>query len=134
MVGLDRAAREVIVAPYIDEDGDRSHAGAPLRLRHAGDRRRQPHQRLRHAGRDGARDLRWRRRSRRSASTGIWSTPAFRAHAQAEPLAAEQLDVAIIGAGATGVELAAELHNMTRTLVRIRLRPHRPGARTSSSS
>ena len=29
----------------------------------------------------------------------------------------EQLQVAIIGAGATGVELAAELHNTTRTLV-----------------
>ena len=41
----------------------------------------------------------------------------FRAHTQAEALTAEQLDVAIIGAGATGVELAAELHNTTRTLV-----------------
>ena len=41
----------------------------------------------------------------------------IRAHAQAEPLRPEQLHVAIIGAGATGVELAAELHNTTRTLV-----------------
>ena len=31
--------------------------------------------------------------------------------------APDQLQVAIIGAGATGVELAAELHNATRTLV-----------------
>ena len=40
-----------------------------------------------------------------------------RAHAQAEPLRPHQLQVAIIGAGATGVELAAELHNTTRALV-----------------
>ena len=41
----------------------------------------------------------------------------IRAHAQAGPLRPEQLRVAIIGAGATGVELAAELRNATRTLV-----------------
>jgi NADH dehydrogenase len=41
----------------------------------------------------------------------------LRAHMQAEPLAPHQLQVAIIGAGATGVELAAELHKATRTLV-----------------
>ncbi len=41
----------------------------------------------------------------------------LRAHMQAEPLSARQLQVAIIGAGATGVELAAELHKATRTLV-----------------
>jgi NADH dehydrogenase len=40
-----------------------------------------------------------------------------RAHAQSTPLRPEQLQVAIIGAGATGVELAAELHHTTRTLV-----------------
>jgi NADH dehydrogenase len=41
----------------------------------------------------------------------------IRAHAQAEPLRPEQLKVAIIGAGATGVELAAELHRTTREVV-----------------
>ena len=41
----------------------------------------------------------------------------IRANAQAEPLRPEQLNVAIIGAGATGVELAAELHKTTRELV-----------------
>lgn len=40
-----------------------------------------------------------------------------RAHAQVEPLRPEQLQVAIIGAGATGVELAAELQHTTRELV-----------------
>ena len=41
----------------------------------------------------------------------------IRANAQAEPLSPAQLHVAIIGAGATGVELAAELHKTTRELV-----------------
>lgn len=41
----------------------------------------------------------------------------LRAHAQSTPLRPEQLQVAIVGAGATGVELAAELHNATRDLV-----------------
>jgi NADH dehydrogenase len=41
----------------------------------------------------------------------------IRANTQAEPLRPEQLQVAIIGAGATGTELAAELHRTTRELV-----------------
>jgi NADH dehydrogenase len=41
----------------------------------------------------------------------------FRAHAQTTPLRPEQLHVAIIGAGATGVELAAELHRTTRQVI-----------------
>src|SRR5205085_588765 len=41
----------------------------------------------------------------------------IRAHAQTSPLRPEQLHVAIIGAGATGVELAAELHRTTRQVV-----------------
>ena len=41
----------------------------------------------------------------------------LRAHMQTTPLQPPQLQVAIIGAGATGVELAAELHKATRTLV-----------------
>jgi NADH dehydrogenase len=41
----------------------------------------------------------------------------IRAHTQSEPLRPEQLQVAIIGAGATGTELAAELHKTTRQLV-----------------
>ncbi|NCZ47273.1 MAG: NAD(P)/FAD-dependent oxidoreductase, partial [Betaproteobacteria bacterium] len=41
----------------------------------------------------------------------------LRAHTQTEPLRPDQLQVVIVGAGATGVELAAELHNATRALV-----------------
>ena len=39
-----------------------------------------------------------------------------RAQTQTTPIAEGQLEVAIVGAGATGVELAAELHNTTREL------------------
>lgn len=41
----------------------------------------------------------------------------LRANAQPQPMLPGQLHIAIIGAGATGVELAAELHNTTRELV-----------------
>lgn len=42
---------------------------------------------------------------------------AIRAHAQPGPVRPGQLHVAIIGAGATGTELSAELHRTTRELV-----------------
>jgi NADH dehydrogenase len=41
----------------------------------------------------------------------------IRAHAQHDPVRPGQLHVAIIGAGATGTELAAELHRTTRQVV-----------------
>jgi len=41
----------------------------------------------------------------------------LRAQTQEGPLAEGQLNIAIVGAGATGVELAAELHKATRQLV-----------------
>ena len=40
----------------------------------------------------------------------------IRANTQSEPLREGQLDVAIVGAGATGVELAAQLHQVTRQI------------------
>jgi NADH:ubiquinone reductase (H+-translocating) len=41
----------------------------------------------------------------------------MRAQTQTQPLREGQLNVAIVGAGATGVELAAELHHVTRQMV-----------------
>ncbi len=40
----------------------------------------------------------------------------LRANTQSRPLARDQISVAVVGAGATGVELCAELHNATRVL------------------
>lgn len=116
MIGLDRSRREIHVAPFVDEDGKevtparsfpydtlviavgslsndfgtpgvREHA---LKLETVADARRF-HVRMVNA--------------------------CVRAHAQRSPLRPEQLHVAIIGAGATGVELAAELHHTTREVV-----------------
>ena len=116
LTGIDRAKRLVHVAPFMDEDGvqvtpERSFGydtlvlavgsqsndfGTPGVAEHA--------MKL-----ETTADA--RRFHRRMVSTLI------RAHAQHEPLASHQLQVAIIGAGATGVELAAELHRTTRELV-----------------
>lgn len=116
MVGLDRAKREIHLAPTRDDKGEEvipartltydtlviavgSHTndfGTPGAAKHAIslDTPQQAalfHSRLLNA--------------------------CMRANTQTEPLKPGQLHVAIIGAGATGVELAAELHNTIRELV-----------------
>ena len=116
MIGLDRARRVVHVAPFVDEDGDevtsrRSFAYDTLVIAIGS--------LTNDFGTPGAREhaisletpVEAERFHRRLVNACI------RAHAQAGPLRPEQLRVAIIGAGATGVELAAELRNATRTLV-----------------
>ncbi|MFZ4651533.1 MAG: NAD(P)/FAD-dependent oxidoreductase [Rubrivivax sp.] len=116
MVGLDREQRLVHVAPARDEDGQlvtppytrgydtlvlalgsqTNDFGTPGVAEHA------------IALETPAQAQRFHRRL---------VNACIRAHMQAAPLAPQQLQVAIIGAGATGVELAAELHKATRTLV-----------------
>ena len=116
MVGLDRERRLVLVGPVLDEDGQlvtpgysraydtlviavgsqTNDFGTPGVAEHAisletPEQAQRFHRRLVNA--------------------------CLRAHMQSEPLRPPQLQVAIIGAGATGVELAAELHKATRTLV-----------------
>ena len=59
---------------------------------------------------------RWTRRKTPPASTGA-SQPSCAPIPRPRRCGPEQLHVAIIGAGATGVELAAELHRTTRTVV-----------------
>ena len=113
---LDRAKRHVLVAPFVDEDGDT--VTPPQAIAYdtlviaVGSRTND-------FGTPGAREYaialddpaEAQRFHRRLVNACI------RAQTQSEPLRPEQLQVAIIGAGATGVELAAELHNTTRTLV-----------------
>jgi NADH dehydrogenase len=116
MIGLDRERREVIVAAFVDEDGDRvtpkRRFGYDTLIIAVGSLTND-------FGTPGVREhaisfetvVDAQRFHRRLVNA------CLRAYAQAEPLRAGQLSVAIIGAGATGVELAAELHNTTRTLV-----------------
>jgi NADH dehydrogenase len=117
MVGLDRARREVHVAPYVDEEEDEHVTGARVfgydtLVMAVGSLNND-------FGTPGVQE-----------HAIMLETPAqadrfhrrlvnacVRAHAQPKPLRPEQLQVAVIGAGATGVELVAELHNATRTLV-----------------
>ena len=116
MDGIDRARKVVQVAPTLDEDG-----------RELIPRREIPYDTLVMAigslsndfGTPGAREhaisLDTAAQAERFHRSLV--NACIRANAQHAPLAPEQLKVAIIGAGATGVELAAELHKTTRELV-----------------
>ena len=115
LIGLDRNKREVLLAPYLDNEGSEvvgqrlfpydtliiaigSHGndfGTPGVREHAilldsADEAKRFHERLLNS--------------------------FLRAQEQSEPLKPGQLNVAIIGAGATGTELAAELRSATRQL------------------
>jgi NADH dehydrogenase len=116
MIGLDRERREVQVAPSFDDEGRQvtpqrvfgydtlvvavgsqsNDFGTPGVCEHAMKLESQADARRFHARMVNA---------------------CIRAHAQAGSVRPEQLKVAIIGAGATGVELAAELHRTTRQVV-----------------
>jgi NADH dehydrogenase len=116
MTGLNRSRREVLVGPVVEEDGAEvtpargypydtlvlavgsltNDFGTPGAAEHAicletPEQAARFHRRLVNA--------------------------CLRAQNQNEPLRLGQLQVAIVGAGATGVELAAELHKTTRELV-----------------
>jgi NADH dehydrogenase len=116
MQGLDRGRREVLVAPTLDSDGAElvpaqripyntlviavgsttNDFGTPGAVAHAisldtPQQAERFHKRLMNA--------------------------FIRANAQSAPLRPEQLKVAIIGAGATGVELSAQLHKTTREAI-----------------
>ncbi len=116
MIGLDRGRRMVRVGPVIDQSGERIT-----------DEREWPYDTLVIAvgslthdfGIPGAREHAIALETAAEASRfhRRLVNACFRAQSQSTPLAPGQLRVAIIGAGATGVELAAELHKTTRTLV-----------------
>jgi NADH dehydrogenase len=116
MTGLDRARREVLVGPYFDEEGTEVTAA-----------RRVPYDTLIVAvgsqtndfGTPGVQQhaLRLDEPPQAARFHRRLVNACIRAQTQTEPLQPGQLHVAIIGAGATGVELAAELHKSTRELV-----------------
>jgi NADH dehydrogenase len=116
MVGLDRDRREIRLAAHIDEEGVEVTAARIV-----------PYDTLIIAVGSQSNDFGTPGVTEHAVSL---DTPVdakrfhnrlvnacIRAHAQPEPLRPEQLNVAIIGAGATGTELAAELHYTTRQLV-----------------
>jgi NADH dehydrogenase len=116
MTALDRERREVRVAAYHDSEGrevtpDRSFGYDTLVLA------------LGSQSNDfgtpgvGAHALKLESKADARRFNERMVNACIRAHAQAGPLRPEQLHVAIIGAGATGVELAAELHRTTREVV-----------------
>ena len=115
MEGLDRARKQVLVAPTLDEDGreivPRRRFGYDILVLALGSQNND-------FGTPGAAEFAIaldspedaRRFHKRLVNACI------AANSQAGPLRPEQLKVVAIGAGATGVELVAELHNSTRTL------------------
>jgi len=116
MIGLDRERREVLVAPYVDEDG---HEVTPRRVFGYDTLVMAVGSQSNDFGTPGVREHAMRLECAADALRfhSRMVNACIRAHAQATPLRPEQLHVAIIGAGATGVELAAELHRTTREVV-----------------
>ncbi len=113
VVGLDREKKEVLLAPTLDDEGEEIIA-----------ERRFAYDTLVFAvgsqsndfGIPGVKEhclfLDSTEQAERFQQNLLNSM--LRAHTQAKPIRPGQLDVAIVGAGATGVELAAQLHHVTR--------------------
>jgi NADH dehydrogenase len=116
MVGLDRERREVLVAPHIDEEGQQV---TPQRVFAYDTLVVAVGSQSNDFGTPGVREHAMRLESAADALRfhSRMVNACIRAHAQDTALRPEQLQVAIIGAGATGVELAAELHRTTREVV-----------------
>ena len=116
MEGLDRERREVLVAPYLDEDG---HEVTPRRVFGYDTLVIAVGSQSNDFGTPGVREHAMRLECAADALQfhSRMVNACIRAHAQVAQLRPEQLHVAIIGAGATGVELAAELHRTTREVV-----------------
>jgi NADH:ubiquinone reductase (H+-translocating) len=116
MIGLDRQRREVQVAPVVEEDGTEI---TPLRTFRYDTLVIAVGSLTNDFGTPGVKEYAIALETPAEAARfhRRLVNALMRAHAQREALRPEQLQVAIIGAGATGVELAAELHNTTRELV-----------------
>jgi NADH:ubiquinone reductase (H+-translocating) len=116
MIGLDRQRREVQVAPVVDEDGNEI---TPLRTVGYDTLVIAVGSLTNDFGTPGVAQYAIALETAREAARfhRRLVNALMRAHAQRAALRPEQLQVAIIGAGATGVELAAQLHNTTRELV-----------------
>ena len=116
MDGLSRARKEIHMAPTVDEDGREvipaRSIGYDTLVMAVGSTTND-------FGTPGARDHAISLDNPQQAALfhSRLLNACLRANAQQEPLQPGQLHIAIIGAGATGVELAAELHNTIREFV-----------------
>jgi NADH dehydrogenase len=116
LIGLDRQSRQVRIAAFVDADGvqvtpERSFGYDTLVIAIGSESN--------DFGTPGVAEHALRLETTADAqrfNRGLVNA-CIRANAQSEPLEPHQLRVAIIGAGATGVELAAELHRTTREVV-----------------
>lgn len=116
MSGLDRTTRTVMVDPYVDSEGEEVTPSRSV-----------PYDTLIIAvgsqsndfGTAGVREHALKLESHEDAArfNRKLMNACFRAQAQRGPLTKAQLRVCIIGAGATGVELAAELHRTGREVL-----------------
>jgi len=116
MIGLDRQRQEVRLAAHVDEEG---HEVTPRRSFYYDTLVIAVGSESNDFGTPGVREhaisLDMPMAAKRFHARLV--NAYIRGHAQSETLRPEQLQVAIIGAGATGTELAAELHYTTRQLV-----------------
>jgi len=116
MVGLDRTRRVVEVAPFIDDEGRQITPGQEVSydtlVIAVGSMTND-------FGTPGVKEYALALDTTEDAARfhRRLVNACIRANTQTEPLRPEQLRVAIIGAGATGTELAAELHKTTRQLI-----------------
>jgi NADH dehydrogenase len=116
MIGLDRAAKRVLLAASYDDEGrlvtpERSFAYDTLVIA-VGCRSND-------FGTPGAKEhtISLDNPDQAARFNRRLVNACLRAHTQVEPVRPGQLHVAIIGAGATGTELSAELHRTARSVV-----------------
>ena len=116
MTGLDRARREVHVAAVVDDEGQQV---TPQRVFGYDTLVIAVGSNSNDFGTPGVGEFALKLESQADAQRfhRRMVNACIRALAQDTPLRPEQLHVAIIGGGATGVELAAELHRTTRVVV-----------------
>jgi NADH dehydrogenase len=114
--GLDRANKTIELAPYVDEDG---RAVTSTQYIHYDTLVVCIGSLSNDFGTQGVKEHALKLETQHDAKSfhSRMVNACIRAHNQAEVIHKRQLHVAIIGAGATGVELAAELHRTTREVV-----------------
>ena len=116
MTGIDRGRRVVHIAPYFDEDGEQVTQAQQFEYdtlviaigSHTNDFGTPGVKEFAIALETPVEAARFHRRL---------VNACMRAHAQLDPLRKDQLHVVVVGAGATGVELVAELHKSMRTMI-----------------